>query len=122
MLMGDTFSAPNICKRFVESDSTSHVFKGFDAFTAVKIQVEVFCVVTQCNVMVGYHHFRGPSCLHLQSEVDRAEWTSETLAVVLPQHYTASQPRRPRLLWVFKLETSKHKTKCMLTFLCACHF
>jgi hypothetical protein len=32
-------------------------------------QVEVFWVVMQCSVLVGYQHFRGPCCLHLQGEV-----------------------------------------------------
>jgi hypothetical protein len=49
-------------------------------------QVDVFCIVTPCNVVVGYQCFRGPCCLHLQGEVG-----------IPPQHYTASQPRRPRL-------------------------
>jgi len=40
----------------------------FEAFTAVMFQVEVFWVVTQCSVMVGYQPFRGPCCLHLQPE------------------------------------------------------
>jgi len=34
-----------------------------------RIQVKVFCIVPY-NVAVGYHHFRGPSCYHLQSEVN----------------------------------------------------
>jgi hypothetical protein len=38
---------------------------------AVKIQVEVFWVVTPCNVAVGYQRFEGPCCLHLQGEVKR---------------------------------------------------
>jgi hypothetical protein len=38
----------------------------FEAFTAVKIQVEVFRVVTPCSVVVGYQRFGGPYCLHLQ--------------------------------------------------------
>jgi hypothetical protein len=41
-------------------------------FTAVKIPVEVFCVVMPCSVVVGYQRFRGPCCL-------------------LPQNYVASQ-------------------------------
>jgi hypothetical protein len=36
---------------------------------AVVFQVEVFCVVTPCSVVVGYQHFRGLCCLHLQGEV-----------------------------------------------------
>jgi len=43
-------------------------------FTAVNIRVKVFWVLISCSVVVGYQHFRGPCCLHLQ-----AAWTSETL-------------------------------------------
>jgi len=32
---------------------------------AVKIEVEVFWVVTPCSVVVGYLRFRSPRCLHL---------------------------------------------------------
>jgi hypothetical protein len=38
----------------------------FEVFTVVRIQVDVFWVVTPCSVAVGYQRFRGPSCLHLQ--------------------------------------------------------
>jgi hypothetical protein len=40
----------------------------FDVFTVVKIQVEVFCYVTPCSVVVRYQRFEGPCCLHLQGE------------------------------------------------------
>jgi len=33
-------------------------------------QVQVFWVVMLCSV-VGYQHFRGPCCFHLQGEVAR---------------------------------------------------
>jgi hypothetical protein len=52
---------------------------------AVKIQVEVFWVVTPCSAVVGYQFFGGPCCLHIQCEVKwigvkmEAAWTSETL-------------------------------------------
>jgi len=36
----------------------------------VKIQVEVFCVVTQYSDVVGYQRFGGSCCLHLQGEGD----------------------------------------------------
>jgi hypothetical protein len=49
------------------------------AFTAVKIHVEVFCVVTPCGVPVGYRRFGGPCCFHLEGEEMMAAWTSETL-------------------------------------------
>jgi len=34
----------------------------------VIFQVEVFWVVTVCNVVVGYQRFGCPCCLHLHSE------------------------------------------------------
>jgi hypothetical protein len=49
-----------------------------EVFTAMKIQIEAFWVVTPCDDVVGYQHFRGPRCLHLE-------------------HYTASQPLRSQL-------------------------
>jgi hypothetical protein len=50
--------------------------------TGVKIQVEVFWVVTPCSVVVGYQHFGGPCCLHLQEE----RWhPTTTLHGVIPQ-------------------------------------
>jgi len=47
------------------------------------------------NVVVGYQHFRGPCCFYLHPE----DGSSKVLRSdnILPQHYTASQPRRPRL-------------------------
>jgi len=41
----------------------------FETFTAVMFQVEVFWVMTLCNVVVGYQRFIGSCCLHLQGEV-----------------------------------------------------
>jgi hypothetical protein len=41
--------------------------------------VEIFWVVTLCNVVVEYRRFGGPCSLHLQGEVKiDAAWTSET--------------------------------------------
>jgi hypothetical protein len=40
----------------------------FQVFTAVKIHVEVFWVVTPCSVVVGYERFGRPCCLCLQGE------------------------------------------------------
>jgi hypothetical protein len=42
----------------------------FDVPTAVKIQVEIFWVVTSCSVVVGYQCFGGLRCFHLKSEVN----------------------------------------------------
>jgi hypothetical protein len=51
----------------------------FEAFTAVKIQVDVFWVV-MCSDIIGYRRFRRPCCLHLHGEVKmEAAWTLETL-------------------------------------------
>jgi hypothetical protein len=41
----------------------------FEVFVTVKIQVEIW-VVTLHSIVVGYHCFRGPSCIHLQVEVE----------------------------------------------------
>jgi hypothetical protein len=39
----------------------------FEIFKVVKIHVKVFWVMTPCSDVVGYQHFRGPCCLHLNS-------------------------------------------------------
>jgi hypothetical protein len=41
----------------------------FEVFMAVKIQDEVFWVVTPCSAMVGYQRFRGPCCVHRPDKV-----------------------------------------------------
>jgi len=41
-----------------------------DVFTVVKIQLKAFWVVTPWSVLVQYHCFGGPCCLHLQGEVN----------------------------------------------------
>jgi len=38
----------------------------------MKIQVEVSWVVMPCSVVVGYQHFGGLCCLHLQGKVNGA--------------------------------------------------
>jgi len=53
-------------------------FLRFEVFTVVTIQVEVFCVVTQCSVMAGYQRFGGSCCLHLQGEVGHGITTQKT--------------------------------------------
>jgi hypothetical protein len=42
-----------------------HDTLNFEAFTEVKIQVQVFWVVTSFSVVVGYQRFGAPCCLHL---------------------------------------------------------
>jgi len=46
---------------------------GFEVFTAVKIQVCVFWVVTPCGVAVEYRRFGGSCCLHLQGSVPKCQ-------------------------------------------------
>jgi hypothetical protein len=48
----------------------------YDVLTAVKIQIEVFCVMTPCSAVV------------FTLKIDLRNFGN------LPQHYTASQPRR----------------------------
>jgi hypothetical protein len=43
--------------------------RSFEAFTSVIFQVVVFWVVMPCSVVVEYHHFRVPCCLHLHCVV-----------------------------------------------------
>jgi hypothetical protein len=42
--------------------------KSFKAFMVMMFQVEIFWVVTPCNVVVGYQCFRGPYCFYIQGE------------------------------------------------------
>jgi len=50
------------------------------SFAVVKIQVEVFWVVTPCTDVIGYQRFGGPCYLILHFTLKmEAAWTSETL-------------------------------------------
>jgi hypothetical protein len=40
----------------------------FEIFTAMKVQVEVFWVMTPCSVAVGCQRFGGTCCLHVHGE------------------------------------------------------
>jgi hypothetical protein len=80
--------------------------------------------VTPCSVAVGYQHFGGPWCIHLLRNVlvschktlrrrhfilHPEDGSSKMLrnVSILPEHYAASQPRRPRLEasppWKFRI-------------------
>jgi len=62
---------------------------------AVIFEIEFFCVVMPCSVVVGYKRFGAPCCLHFQGE-DGGSMDLRNVGILL-KHYTASQPRRPRL-------------------------
>jgi hypothetical protein len=66
----------------------------FEVFTAVKIHVKVFWVLTPRSAVVGYQPFGGHCFLHLQVEIGGSMVLRN--AGILPQHYTASKSRRPR--------------------------
>jgi len=42
------------------------IYVRFEVFMAVKIQIEVFWVVTLCSVAIVYQHFEEPCCPRLQ--------------------------------------------------------
>jgi hypothetical protein len=80
----------------------------------VIFQVEVIWVGTPCCVLVGHKHCRGPCYLHLQGELriptfqrsvllPSSGWSEDWGIMdlwnvgILPQHCTASNPRKPRL-------------------------
>jgi hypothetical protein len=63
--------------RFATGSTLRHS-NPFHTLPTYTLNVEVFWVVMPCSVVVGYQHFGGTCCL-------------------LPQHYTVSQPGRPRL-------------------------
>jgi hypothetical protein len=48
-----------------KSQEINGYYARYEVFTAVKIQVDVFWVVTPCSVVVGYRRFRGPCYIHL---------------------------------------------------------
>jgi hypothetical protein len=55
------------------------IFAHFNAWILVKC-VEIFWILTPCNIVVGYQRFRCPCCLYLEGDVKmEAAWTSETL-------------------------------------------
>jgi hypothetical protein len=62
-------------------------------------QVEVFWFVMLCSVVVGYQHF---------GDHPKDGGSMALLNVgILPQHYTASQARRPRLEYSYKFVFSR---------------
>jgi hypothetical protein len=68
----------------------------FEVLTMVKIQVEVFCIVTSHSVVGWYKLFLGPFCLPIHPE-DVGSNVRQNNGI-LPQHYMVSQSRRPQLV------------------------
>jgi hypothetical protein len=47
--------------------------------------------------VAGHQHFGGPCCFHLQCHLKAGSKVLRNVGIP-PQHYTASQPRRPRFV------------------------
>jgi hypothetical protein len=60
------------------------------------LQVEVFGVVTLCNVVVGYQRFGGTCCRHLQVEVF---WVVTSCSVVVGFGSTCCRHLQVEVLW-----------------------
>jgi len=82
----------------------------FKVFKTLKVQVEVFWVVTSCSVVAGYQRFRGSCCLHLQgvtvvsyhnttrrhnTEFDLIGWSNEGGNKYNPALWQALKPEPP---------------------------
>jgi len=63
------------------------------------MQVEFFWVLTPCSDTVGYQHSSGPCCLPKPEDAGSKVLPNDS---ILPQHYTASHPRRTRRFAVVK--------------------
>jgi hypothetical protein len=72
----------------------------------VKIQVEVFWVVTPCSVVVGYQCFGEPFCLHVQGEVTYEGDTTAMAAAIFQCYLTFALPFQSRIFFVEN--TSRH--------------
>jgi hypothetical protein len=86
-----------------------------EAFTVVKIQVEVFWAVTPCNVVVGYRCFRGPCSLHIQGEVKwrwRQHGPPNCLYPTITLHGVTIQKT---LAWTCSMESSSSSLSTYVT-------
>jgi hypothetical protein len=94
-----------MCLRLWKEGIQIYFTPSFEAFTAVKIQVQVFWVVTLCCVVVGYQRFRGSCCLQLHFILKmEATYSSETLVSYnTTQHGVTTQKT-----WTWKVSQSPH--------------
>jgi hypothetical protein len=70
----------------------------FLVFMAVKVQVEVFWVVTSCSVVVGQQRFGGTRLLHLNPELGGSmDFTETSVSYRNSTQSHTSQYRRRRL-------------------------
>jgi len=51
------------------------MFARFDVYTALNVQILVFWVVAQCEVLIRYQRFGRPCSLHIQGEVSGVQVT-----------------------------------------------
>jgi len=58
---------------FVRLMETEFLVCRLEVFAVVKLQVEVFWLITPCSFAVGKQRFGGPCCPHLQGEVNDTE-------------------------------------------------
>jgi hypothetical protein len=73
---------------------------------SLRPQVEIFWFVMPCSVVVGYQRFRSPCCS--EDGVSMNLWN----VGILPQYYTASQPRRLKMeaAWTSEMLVSSYNT------------
>jgi hypothetical protein len=69
---------------------TEFTAASFEDFTAMKIQIAIFWVVTPYSVVAGYKSFRGRCCLHLQGEDVTVQYHN-------PKHHDLHFHRREKL-------------------------
>jgi hypothetical protein len=68
------------------------MLESYEVFTALKMSMLVFCVVTTCGLVHKYHSFGGIYCLHFSPE-DGGSMFLRNVAIDLRVH-TALRPRR----------------------------
>jgi len=64
----------------------------------VEIHVKVFWVVMSCSIVVGYKHFKGPCCHHLQGEVEW-RWRHQSLLEWYPTPILPSATTQKTSTW-----------------------
>jgi hypothetical protein len=92
LILKDSEDVSKTQKVVAFSENLSVYIKDFQSLIEtrpLRIEVEVFWVMTPCSAVVAYQCFRGPCCLHLQGKEDGSSM-GLSIFVSLPQNYTAS--------------------------------